>query len=307
MKHPIPSLFDFSKKELNGILVLFIILSVILAFPYCYAYFDEQEVYDLTSFQKEIALFRASAESSAAGKYKDYQKDGNAFEKKNPKPTFFTFNPNGLSAEDWQRLGLSARQAKVIQNYQAKGGRFYKKEDLRKIYSITEAQYISLEPYIRIRSDRSETFAEKRPAEQGRADRSPKRNVLVEINSADSVMMESIRGIGPAFASRIIRYRNRLGGFYNKEQLKEVYGIDSLKYQQLSDYIVVDESLIEKININTATFEHLKPHPYLNFKQINALIQYRLQHGNYENLDDFHKVLILNEKIIRKIGPYISF
>ncbi len=307
MKHPIASLFDFSKKELNGILVLFIILSVILAFPYGYAYFDEPEVYDLTSFQKEIALFRASAESSATGKYKAFQKHGNAFEKKNLKPTFFTFNPNGLSAEDWQRLGLSAGQAKVIQNYEAKGGRFYKKEDLKKIYSITEAQYISLEPYIGIRSDRSEPLVERRPAEHGRADRLPKRNVLVEINSADSVMMESIRGIGPAFASRIIRYRNRLGGFYNKEQLKEVYGIDSLKYQQLSDYIVVDESLIEKININTATFEHLKRHPYLNFKQINALIQYRLQHGNYGNLDDLHKVLILNEKIIRKIGPYISF
>lgn len=307
MKNPIASYFEFSKKELNGILVLFIILSVILAFPYCYSYFDKPEAYDLTSFQKEIELFRASAESSAVRSYGNYERNDKVLERKNLKPTFFTFNPNGLSAQDWQRLGLSARQAKVIQNYEAKGGKFYKNEDLRKIYSITEKQYKSLEPYIRISADKPQSIAEKRSAGQGSVYQSRKQNVLVELNSADSITLVSIRGIGPVFASRIIRYRNRLGGFHKKEQLREVYGIDSLKYLQLSEYVIVNEMLIEKININTATFDQLKRHPYLTFKQINALIRYRQQHGNYGNLDDLHKVLILNEEIIRKIDPYISF
>ncbi|MHB1179915.1 MAG: helix-hairpin-helix domain-containing protein, partial [Daejeonella sp.] len=306
MKH-IATYFNFSKKEMNGILILLIILSVILAFPYCYRYFDKPEVFDLKPFRKEINLFRASASGSATGKNKASQKNRNEIEEKQYEPNYFEFDPNGLSERDWQRLGFSARQTKVIKNYEAKGGKFYKNEDLKKIYSITETQYRNLEPYIRIRAGKPKSLAERRLPERGKEYGSIKPTVAVELNSADSITMESIRGIGPVFASRIIRYRNRLGGFYNKDQLKEVYGIDSLKYLQLSGYIVVDGSLIEKININTATFEQLRRHPYLTFKQINAIVQYRRQHGLYERLDDLNKVLILNEEIIRKIGPYLSF
>lgn len=118
--------------------------------------------------------------------------------------------------------------------------------------------------------------------------------------------METVRGIGPAFASRIIKYRNRLGGFHSKDQLREVYGLDSIKYEQIKDQLRVSGT-IRKININTSTFNELKTHPYLNYKQINAIIQYRKQHGNYTDIDDLHQVSILNPEFLRKIAPYLSF
>jgi competence protein ComEA len=126
-------------------------------------------------------------------------------------------------------------------------------------------------------------------------------------NVADSAALESIRGIGPAFASRILKYRNRLGGFYKKEQLMEVYGLDSAMFGLLEGQILVDPSSIRTININTATFEEMKKHPYLTYKQMNAIIQYRKQHGSYHSIVDLTKIAILNDEILRKIEPYLTY
>lgn len=296
------SYFSFSKKELNGILVLVVVITLILAFPFCYRFFDEPERYDLGQFQKEIALFRASAVSGN----ENYASLKEKIEESERKPEYFEFDPNTSSASEWHKLGLTSRQIKIIGNYLSKGGKFFRKEDLKKIYSIREKQYEGLEPYIKIKPTKHKSFSERKLPEITFS-KTRKEIVIIELNAADSVMLDQLRGIGPAFASRIIRFRNRLGGFYDKEQLKEVYGMDSLRYALVEKQIRVDASSIQRLNVNTATFEEMKSHPYLSFKQINALIQYRKQHGNYSSSSDLKKVLILNEEIIRKIGPYLSF
>ena len=298
------SYFSFSKKELNGILVLLFFVSLILALPFCYRIFDEPEHYNLTQFQQEIATFRASQVS----RKKNYPSFRDQIEDRILDPVYFNFDPNTAFPSDWQKLGLSQKQIKVVRNYLSKGGKFYKKEDLRKIYSISEKQYTSLEPYIQIKLDKPEFINQRKLTENKDYSRKVEKTILVvELNVADSAMLDQLRGIGPAFASRIIRFRDRLGGFYRKEQLMEVYGMDSLRYAQLEKQIVVEASLIKKLPVNAVTFDELRQHPYLTFKQINALIQYRKQHGNYASADDLGKVLLLNEEIIRKIEPYLSF
>jgi len=302
MKQHFTSYFSFSKKELNGILVLFIVVTMILVFPFCYRLFDEPKIYDLTQFSREIALFKASA----IARNENYASQKVKTEKIHRKPLYFEFDPNKASSSEWNKLGLSTRQIKIIGNYLAKGGKFFRKEDLKKIYSITEQQYGGLEPYIKISLPDNKFFNDRKlPVVSGK--QILREIAVVELNAADSVMLDQLRGIGPAFASRIIRYRNKLGGFYDKEQLKEVYGMDSLRYSQLKNQITADMSSIKKLNANTATFDELRNHPYLTFKQINAIIQYRKQHGNYSSAADLKKVLIMNEEIIRKIEPYLSF
>ncbi len=303
MRKQTQSYFTFSKKELNGILVLLVLITLILSFPFCYRLLDEPETYDLDSYRKEIAEFKASAVSTK-GNHRPIREK---IEERELQPDYFTFDPNTLSQSGWLRLGLSQKQARVIHNYISKGGKFYKPEDLRKIYSITEEQYTSLKSYIRIASGTTGHPAYRKPGHQQTWTAKMPELVMVELNAADSTEMERIRGIGPAFASRIIRFRNRLGGFHSKEQLREVYGMDSLRYVQLAGQVSVDVSLINKLNINTATFEQLRTHPYLSYKQINAIIQYRRQHGHYTSASDLKKVLILNEEIIRKIEPYLAF
>jgi competence protein ComEA len=106
---------------------------------------------------------------------------------------------------------------------------------------------------------------------------------------------------------RIIDYRNRLGGFLDKEQLKEIYGIDTLKYAEIKNEISVNPAQITKIKINEVNFEGLRRFPYLTNKQTNAVIQYRKQHGDYRSVNDMRNIAILDEGILRKIAPYLAF
>ena len=131
--------------------------------------------------------------------------------------------------------------------------------------------------------------------------------IIIELNAADSAKLTGLRGIGPAFAMRIIRYRDRLGGFYWKEQLKEVFGLDSAAYAGLQAQVKVDPSQVKKILINKVTFEGLSHFPYLTYKQMNAIINFREQHGAYSSIDDMKNIAILDKGILSKIEPYIVF
>jgi competence ComEA-like helix-hairpin-helix protein len=298
MRHYLSSLrsfFNFSKKELNGIFFLFLLILVILVSPWFYRKLSKLQVYDLEKFKLEAANFK----NSELRVYHSSNK------KEAVKAVYFEFDPNSIGEKEWLKLGFSIKQIRVINNYIAKGGKFYKKEDLKRIYSISEAQYALVEPYIRIVA----TYTANKFAKDEKAARSNNQipRSLIELNLADSLSLLTVRGIGPAFASRIIRYRDRLGGFYTKEQLKEVYGIDSLKYSQIQGQFSIDAALIQKINLNTAGFDQLKKHPYLTYKQMNAIIQYRQQHGYFQSIEDLNKVAILNKEIIRKIEPYFAF
>ena len=131
--------------------------------------------------------------------------------------------------------------------------------------------------------------------------------VVIELNTADSAKLTELQGIGPSFARRIISYRDKLGGFVRKEQIKEIFGLDSEKYATIQSQVSIDESLIKKIPVNTVTFEQLSHFPYLSFKQMNAIIQFREQHGEYESLADLKNIAIMDDATIEKIKPYITF
>lgn len=133
------------------------------------------------------------------------------------------------------------------------------------------------------------------------------RGVIIELNTADSAKLTELTGIGPSFARRIVNYRELLGGFYRKEQLMEVFGLDSDRYAGLQAKVKVDISHIRKIHINKVTFDGLKRFPYLSFRQMNAIIQFREQHGEYQSIDDMRNIAILNEEVLKRIKPYISF
>lgn len=283
MKQWLRSYFEITKKEWNGMVVMLVIIALIIAAPYAGHYFHREPVMDLKDFNKAAAQLKGTGANSAT----EYASD----DTKNLNPTLFKFDPNHLPAEQWVKLGLSGKQVSVLKNYEAKGGRFYTKTDLQKIYAITPEDYKRLEPYI----DLPEQFANKKTDE------------IIELNTADSARLTQIKGIGAGFASRIIKYRTQLGGFIKKEQLMEIYGIDTAKYYELAPRTIINAAHIHKIHINAVTVDDLRPFPYLNFKQMNALVEYRKQHGDYHSMEDLRQIVILDAEILRKIAPYLTF
>lgn len=271
---------------------MFVLLVILTALPGVYEMLiPEQE--DLPA--EQAAIFQLSRiEAKRKNQYKNRK---NASGKKHQ---LFNFDPNAVSLSDWQLLGLSPKQAAVMIRYRDKGGSFYKKEDLQKMYPISPQLYEKLEPYIDIHT---KPFLAKQRKYVGYQ----VKPIQIELNSADTVGLDSVKGIGAAFARRIFNYRQRLGGFYKKEQLLEVFGMDSIKYREIKDQLSLEKGAIKKLNINRVVFDELRYHPYLNYKQVNAILQFRKQHGNYSNIADLKKVAILSAETLEKLAPYISF
>ena len=175
--------------------------------------------------------------------------------------TLFLFDPNTVSLVDLVRLGFTERQAAVIGNYRKVGAVFRKPSDFARCYTVSEEMYRRLEPFIRIDSTRFERRTEhslrhipkeyqKKPSvvndtvstERKFDIGSPKDSVRIELNGADSATLVGVRGIGPLTAGRIVRYRERLGGFVRVEQLLEVRGMLEKNYQQIFPHIRADSS-----------------------------------------------------------------
>ncbi|RZK18043.1 MAG: hypothetical protein EOO86_11110 [Pedobacter sp.] len=173
------------------------------------------------------------------------------------------------------------------------------------MYTISPEMYKKLYPYVRI-EDQAGGF-KKEDFFYERREYVKKAPVVVDINTADSAQLDEIKGVGGPFANRILKYRERLGGFFKKEQLLEVYGLNSAKYNEIKGQVALSHIPLRIVNLNTAQFNDLKSNPYLSYKQINAIIQYRKQHGNYTSPADLKKIVILNQQIIDQITPYIAF
>ncbi|MET1054776.1 MAG: helix-hairpin-helix domain-containing protein [Pedobacter sp.] len=214
----------------------------------------------------------------------------------------FSFDPNHTTAAEWQLLGLSPKQAAVMIRYTAKGGRFRKKEDLRKMYMVTEEMFQRWNLYIKISPGDTLPYNKYAPYKFTK----PK-PVLAALNTADTLQLDSVKGIGPAFARRIVKYREALGGYYKKEQLLEIFQMDTARYNAVKDQLILDKTALRMIHVNKIERNDLKYHPYLKYNQINAIIQFRKQHGNYSNIAELKKVAILSPETVEKLAPYISF
>ena len=203
----------------------------------------------------------------------------------------FKFDPNKTTKDEWLSLGLNEKQISTIQNYISKGGKFYQREDLKKIYGLSTEQFEILQAYIQISAETkiedtdntdSTTFKEEK-------------YIIIDINSADQLSLKTIKGIGTVFSDRIIKYRNLLGGFVNKDQLLEIYGLTDETFQEIKPFISIDTLNVRKLNINTADFNEFNRHPYLSEYQSRAILSYRKFVTRFVKIEEIQENNLLNE------------
>lgn len=129
--------------------------------------------------------------------------------------------------------------------------------------------------------------------------------LAIALNESDSISWEQLPGIGPVLAARIIRYRDKLGGFHSVTQLKEVYGITDSVYEKINPLIKNGAEQVHTLDLNKVSLEELKMHPYLRWKIANAIIRYREANGPFQSLEDLKKIWSLSPETILKIEPYL--
>jgi len=156
------------------------------------------------------------------------------------------------------------------------------------------------------RNGGNETAAQAEPVSPPEHIYRKSKRTIVELNSADSLDLVQLYNVGPSFAKRILKYRNLLGGFVSKEQLWEVYGMDSVRYNDIAPYVTVNPQGVNLMDLNSATIDQLKRHPYLDYYQAKAIVRMREQSGLFKNIEDLQKVPVIDKETYTKITPYLT-
>jgi len=215
------------------------------------------------------------------------------------------FDPNLADSIELLDLGLSPYVARNVLRYREKGGRFRTPESFARIYGLTEDQFETLRPYIRI----SESFRQKTDTlTYVRRDtfavvyKYPK-GTLVDVGVADTTELKKIPGIGSGISKAIVGYRNRLGGFYSLEQLREVRFVTP----EMMEWFKLDSISIRPLPVNRAGLDRLRNHPYLNFYQAKVILEHRKKHGEIKSLSQLSLYEEFTEKDLKRLSAYFSF
>ena len=222
----------------------------------------------------------------------------------------FAFDPNTADSTQLLRLGLQPWQVRNIYKYRAAGGIYRKKEDFARLYGLTVKQYRELEPYIHISADYqpAATLFGEEPREERVRDtlRYPEKlseGQTVDLAQADTTLLRRVPGIGSYYARRIAEYRQRLGGFVSLDQLDEIDGFP----QESKQYLTLATPTIRRLNINSASLNELKSHPYINFYMARAITDYRRQYGTIRDLQDLRLLPDFTPEVIERLTPYVEY
>ncbi len=308
--------FSITDKETKGIIIIISIILLVLFLPLLFPYFNKKVSYNHSEFEKEITQLKTLKNDSAHRKIynnnyeNEYVNDYSLSPGKKSEPIaaeVFYFDPNTASASDWRKLGIRDKTIKTIQNYISKGGKFYKPEDISKIWGLPPSDVQRLVTYVRISLAAKENPSfEKKEYPKPLLPYSPKTIQPVDINLADTSAYISLPGIGSKLSQRIISFRNKLGGFYSIDQVGETYLLPDSTFQKIKPRLILSNTPVKKININTATVDEMKTHPYLRYNLANAIFQYRQQHGNFNSVGEIKKIMIVTDEIFIKLSPYLS-
>jgi len=305
--------FTFTRKERIGLIIVLALIVVVFFLPFS---FKEKNASKMNTNDTAWINAIKRAETTGHPNEKDlFEDDASAFQfdtsktyhARNTKSELFPFDPNTLSATGWRQLGLRDKTIQTILNFRNKGGHFEKADDLQRIYGLTKKEYERIADYVNIRSTSTEkiagSFANKNPSSSNK----PTFTISsVDINTADTSALIALPGIGSKLAARILNFRTRLGGFYSIDQVGETFGLPDTIFQKIKPYLKLVDAAVKKIDINIASADELKIHPYIKWPIANAIVAYRKEHGIFSKIEDIKKIMVITDDDFKKISPYLS-
>lgn len=295
---------SFSRKERQGILALLILTGICRTIPVLWERFvpvdeslqqDSVLLTEVTAFREALAVNNSKASAADTATINARR---------------FRFDPNTITGEEWAMLGVNVRIINTIQRYLEKGGRFRKATDLQRIYGMPPVLSNALMPYVaiadpgRAKHDTAGRF--HKPPFTERSSVAGRRVMVININTADSSQWESLPGIGPVLAARIVKFRDKLGGFHAISQVQETFGLPDSTFNKIQSYLRLYEVSLKKIDINQTDEQTLAKHPYIRYKLARLIILYRSNHGPFRRPEDLLGIPLVDDSIYRKIEHYIK-
>lgn len=283
-----------SPKTKRGGIVFVILLVLIFLLPNLVRLFGKDPTFEIIKndvYKAERTKLEREGQSS-------YFTKGFKKEYKSPPRKF---DPNTYSLEDWMNLGLSEKQSLVILKFTRYG--LKSNEDLKKIFVIDEKLY-------KLIKDSTFYMSKKEDNLEGKIDEKLEKElenfVVVNLNSASLEDLEKIPGIGPYYAKSIVRTREKLGGYFEIKQLLELNKVTEEQLAQWSPHFIIEKSAIRKINVNSASVDELKAHPYITWNIANSLVKLREQHGSFKQIEDIKRSVLIDADLYNKLKNYLK-
>ncbi|MBW0177596.1 helix-hairpin-helix domain-containing protein [Sediminibacterium sp.] len=277
MKNSLRPYFSFTKKERTGIVVLVCISLVLFFLPH---FFPAKEL-QVTDITLSTGL-QTLAEQENNSITERTNTAGRVVE-------LFPFNPNTIDAAVWMRLGLDEKLAQRIIHYRNKGGRFYRADDLKKIWGLQPEKAARLIPFAVLPEQEIKTLPAK------------KQVAVIDVNTADLKDWESLPGIGETLAGRIIKYRNQSAGFARLEELENVFGLSDSTLLLIRPYLQLNENSIQKLSLNRASAYQLIQKAALPAELAREIVKKRQEEGNYSNWSALEALSGMNKVLLEAI------
>ncbi|MSQ79061.1 MAG: helix-hairpin-helix domain-containing protein [Flavobacteriaceae bacterium] len=299
---PLQNFLDLSVTEKRGVFTVLIIIAGITAYPFVYDW--------LYPLNYENASLSPKIKQALADLHKEEinsATDTFSLKTTTAEPNFFYFDPNNTSDSEFLELGLRPYQIRSINRYMENRGPFRFKEQFMHLHILDSnwvqlaEEYISLPlmvsvyPKYKKRNYQSNNYHKS-------YHNTPDSKPLINLNTADSESLEQLPGLGDWMAGKIVRYRNRLGGFHSISQLMEVRGLRAENYEIFKSRLTL--SSYQKLRLNTCTVEELGKHPYLNFKLAKMIVNYRSTHGKLYDPAVLKALPLMADSTYQKILPY---
>lgn len=303
--------FYLKKSERQGV-VIFFICSLLVIFGMRYMSNQKPVIQIQIKEDKTSAIENTSSHNSQHLKPNLHNKSKELTPSKSANQKKFKFNPNTISKDSFQMLGFSKFAANNLDKFRKKGGKIKTAEDLKKIYGLDEKLLITLNDLVIIehKSDLDENIEIQ--TKGSRTDTSEKKQIekkslnIIDINTADSMQLVSIRGIGPFYAKKIIKMREKVGGFVNPGQLAEFKVIPDSLFHAIENQLISEPQEALKINVNEADYRVLIQHPYFSENLVKVLIQYRKTHGSFNSIEQLKNIKIMTKELYNKISKHLK-
>ncbi|MEO0573382.1 MAG: helix-hairpin-helix domain-containing protein [Bacteroidota bacterium] len=280
--------FNFNKQQRSGIFFL-LVLIIILQLGY----------FGLNNYpvHRNTGLFEPDMENQV-------KFDSLVIVSKNPENIIQRpFNPNFISDYKGYTLGIAPSEIDRLYQFRAQGKFVNSAEEFQKVTEVSDSLLTMISPFFRFPDWAKETSKSTRTAPQGRSIKK-----IRDLNLASIHDLKKIQGIGEKLSVRIIKFRDRLGGFLVNEQLYDVYGLKPEVVQSaLQQFQVLNPPQVKKVNINTASVEEIATLVYLRYQVAENIVIYREKNGAFASLNDLFNVSGFPINKIDRIGLYLSY